>query len=144
MTGKHLPYGCVEVIVKLKEPPLKLYEGEINDRICIRLQPDPHLDLRIDIKCPGFDDSIELATLSHDYPQDRAIDGYEKLLYDAIMGDQTHFVHADEVMESWRIVNDLLCTGESCPIRTYPYLYKPGVWGPSHKTQFITDWDYPA
>ena len=144
MTGKHMPYGCVEVIVKLKEPPLKLYEGEINDRICIRLQPDPHLDLRIDIKSPGFDDSIELATLSHDYPQDRAIDGYEKLLYDAIMGDQTHFVHADEVMESWRIVNDLLCTGESCPIRTYPYLYKPGVWGPSHKTQFITDWDYPA
>ena len=144
MTGKHMPYGCVEVVIKLKEPPLKLYEGEINDRICIRLQPNPHLDLRIDIKSPGFDDSIELATLSHDYPQDRAIDGYEKLLYDAIMGDQTHFVHADEVMESWRIVNDLLCTGESCPIRTYPYLYKPGVWGPTHKTQFITNWDYPA
>ena len=58
---------------------------------------------------------MELATLTHDYPQDRAIDGYEKALYDAINGDQSHFVHADEVMESWRIVDDLLCTGDSFP-----------------------------
>ena len=38
MTGKHMPYGCVEVVIKLKAPPLRLYEGEINDRIVIRLQ----------------------------------------------------------------------------------------------------------
>ena len=37
MTGKHMPYGCVEVVIKLKAPPLRLYEGEINDRIVIRL-----------------------------------------------------------------------------------------------------------
>ena len=143
MTGKKMPYQCVEVVIKLKAPPLKLYEGEINDRIVMRLQPNPHLDIRMDIKSPGLNDSLELATLTHDYPQDRAIDGYEKLLYDAINGDQSHFVHADEVMESWRIVDNLLCTGDSCPIRTAPYLYCGG-WGPEHKTQFITNWDYPA
>ena len=143
MTGKKMPYGCVEVVIKLKAPPLKLYEGEVNDRIVMRLQPNPHLDIRMDIKSPGLNDNLELATLTHDYPQDRAIDGYEKLLYDAINGDQSHFVHADEVMESWRIVDDLLCTGDSCPIRTTPYLYCGG-WGPVHKTQFLTDWDYPA
>ena len=143
MTGKKLPYQCVEVVIKLKAPPLKLYEGEINDRIVMRLQPNPHLDIRMDIKSPGLGDDLELATLTHSYPQDRAIDGYEKLLYDAINADQSHFVHADEVMESWRIVDDLLCTGNSCPIRTAPYLYLGG-WGPQHKTQFITDWDYPA
>ena len=144
MTGKKMPYGCVEVVIKLKEPPLKLYEGEVNDRIVIRLQPNPHLDIRMDIKAPGLNDDLELATLTHAYPQERAIDGYEKLLYDAINNDQSHFVHAEEVMESWRIVDDLLCTGTSCPIRTTPYLYMPGTWGPVHKTQFITDWDYPA
>jgi len=143
MTGKKLPYQCVEVVIKLKAPPLKLYEDEVNDRICMRLQPNPHLDIRMDIKSPGLSDNLEVATLTHAYPQDRAIDGYEKLLYDAISGDQSHFVHAEEVMESWRIVDDLLCTGESCPIRTAPYLYLGG-WGPQHKTQFITDWDYPA
>jgi len=143
MTGKKMPYGCVEVVIKLKEPPLKLYEGEINDRIVIRLQPNPHLDIRMDIKSPGLNDDLELATLTHEYPQDRAIDGYEKLLYDAIQGDQSHFVHADEVMESWRIVDDLLCTGTSCPIRTVPYIYTGG-WGPQYKVERITDWDYPA
>ena len=144
MTGKKMPYGCVEVVIKLKAPPLKLYEGEINDRIVMRLQPDPHLDIRMDIKSPGLDDNLELATLTHSYPQDRAIDGYEKLLYDAINGDQSHFVHSEEVLESWRIVDDLLCTGESCPIRTAPYIYMPGAWGPQYKVERITKWDYPA
>ena len=143
MTGKKMPYGCVEVVIKLKAPPLKLYEGEINDRIVMRLQPNPHLDIRMDIKSPGLGDDLEVATLTHAYPQDRAIDGYEKLLYDAITGDQSHFVHAEEVMESWRIVDDLLCTGDSCPIRTVPYIYKGG-WGPQHKVDFMTNWDYPA
>ena len=101
------------MVIKLKAPPLKLYEGEINDRIVIRLQPNPHLDIRMDIKSPGLGDTLELATLTHAYPEERAVDGYEKLLYDAINGDQSHFVHADEVMESWRIVDDLLCTGDS-------------------------------
>ena len=143
LTGKKMPYGCVEVVIKLKEPPLKLYDGEVKDRIVIRLQPSPHLDISLDIKSPGLNDNLELATLTHEYPQDRAIDGYEILLYDAINGDQSHFVHADEVMESWRIVDDLLCTGSSCPIRTAPYIYTGG-WGPQHKVDFITDWDYPA
>ena len=143
MTGKKLPYQCVEVVIKLKAPPLKLYEGEVNDRIVMRLQPNPHLDIRMDIKSPGLNNDLELATLTHAYPQDRAIDGYEKLLFDAINGDQSHFVHADEVMESWRIVDDLLCTGDRCPIRTTPFIYTGG-WGPQYKVDFITDWDYPA
>ena len=144
LTGKCMPYGCVEVVIKLKEPSLKLYEGEVGDRIVMRLQPNPHLDIRMEIKSPGLNDDLELATLSHDYPQERAIDGYEKLLRDAINGNQSSFVHADEVMESWRIVDDLLCTGDSCPIRTAPFIYHPGTWGPVHKTERITNWDYPA
>ena len=144
MTGKKMPYGCVEVVIKLKAPPLKLYEGEVNDRIVMRLQPNPHLDISMDIKSPGLADDLELATLTHAYPGDRAIDGYEKLLYDAINGDQSHFVHSEEVMESWRIVDDLLCTGEHCQIRTVPYVYTGG-WGPVHKLDHLgIKWDYPA
>ena len=144
MTGKKMPYGCVEVVIKLKEPPLKLYEGEVSDRIVMRLQPNPHLDISLDIKSPGLGDDLEVATLTHSYPEDRAIDGYEKLLHDAIVGDQSHFVHADEVMESWRIVDDLLCEGDQCQIRTAPYVYRPGSWGPMHKTGEVAKWDYPA
>ena len=127
MTGKKLPYQCVEVVIKMKAPPQQLFDGhEYNDRIVMRLQPNPHLDIRIDIKSPGLNDEVETATLTHAYPQDRAIDGYEKLSYDALHSDQSHFVHSEEVMESWRIVEDLLCTGESCPVRTVPYIYTGG------------------
>ena len=143
MTGKKMPYQCVEVIIKLKAPPLGLFEGETPGRIVIRLQPHAHLDIQIDVKSPGLGDSVELATLTHRYPDWLGVDGYEKLLHDAINGDQSHFVHSEEVLESWRIVDDLLCTGESCPIRTVPYIYQPGNWGPSHKVNQIAKWDYP-
>ena len=144
MTGKKMPVGCVEVVIKFKAPPQQLFEGhECNDRIVMRLQPDPHLDMRIDIKSPGLNDMVEPALLQYHYPVEKAIDGYVKLFYDAINEDQSHFVHADEVLESWRIVDDLLCTGDSCRIMTMPYLYNGGVWGPLTKTELITKWDYP-
>ena len=87
---------------------------------------------------------MQEATLTHHYPDENAIDGYERLLFDAINEKQSRFVHSEEVIQSWRIVDELLCKGDSCPIRTTPYIYHPGTWGPEHKTQFITSWDYPA
>ena len=143
MTGKKMPYQCVEVIIKLKSPPLSYFGQETSDRIVIRLQPCAHLDIRIDMKSPGLNDNIEPATLTHRYPDWLGVDGYEKLFFDAINGDQSHFVHSEEVLESWRIVDDLICTGDNCRVRSAPYLYHDGQWGPTHKTQFITDWDYP-
>ena len=143
LTGKKMPYQCVEVVIKLKAPPLSLFEGETDNRIVMRLQPHAHLDIRIDVKSPGLGDNVEEATLTHRYPDWLGVDGYEKLLYDAINNDQSHFVHSEEVLESWRIVDDLLCTGQTCPVRTAPYVYKEGQWGPVHKTYHITDWDYP-
>ena len=145
MSGKKMPYACVEVVVKLKAPPQQLFDGhEYNDRIVMRLQPHPHFDIRIDMKAPGFKNDVETATLTHRYPDWLGVDGYEKLFYDALHNDQSNFVHSEEVLESWRIVDDLLCTGNNCPIRTTPYVYMPGGWGPWHKTQLITNWDYPA
>ncbi len=145
MTGKKMPYQCVEVVVKLKSPPQQLFSGhEYNDRIVMRLQPHPHFDIRIDMKAPGFKNDVETATLTHRYPDWLGVDGYEKLLYDAIQGNQSNFVHSEEVLESWRIVDDLLCTGDKCPIMTIPYLYSYGSWGPQQKTDSITNWDYPA
>ena len=68
MSGKKMPYQCVEVVIKLKDPPLNLFEGETNDRIVMRLQPNAHLDVRIDVKSPGLNDDVEEATLTHRYP----------------------------------------------------------------------------
>ena len=145
LSGKKMPYACVEVIIKLKAPPQTLFDGhKCNDRIVMRLQPHPHLDIRIDMKTPGFGDDVETATLTHRYPDWLGVDGYEKLLYDALHDDQSHFVHSEEVLESWRIVDDLLCVGSECRVRTEPYIYFENTWGPDYKTELITKWDYPA
>jgi len=144
MTGKKMPYQCVEVVIKLKAPPVGLFEGETPGRIVMRLQPHAHLDIQIDVKSPGMSEDVEKATLTHRYPDWLGVDGYEKLLFDAINADQSHFVHSEEVTESWRIVDDLLCTGDHCAVRTAPYLYHEGHWGPWHKVDQITKWDYPA
>ena len=77
MTGKKMPYQCVEVVVKLKAPPVGLFEGETPGRIVMRLQPHAHLDIQIDVKSPGMSEEVELATLTHRYPDWLGVDGYE-------------------------------------------------------------------
>ena len=90
----------MSVVVKLKAPPQQLFDGhEYNDRIVMCLQPHPHFDIRIDMKAPGFKNDVETATLTHRYP-DCCVDGYEKLLFDALHNDQSHFVHSEEALES--------------------------------------------
>ena len=60
MTGKKMPYQCVEVVIKLKAPPVGLFEGETPGRIVMRLQPHFHLDIQIDVKSPGMSEEVEL------------------------------------------------------------------------------------
>jgi len=143
LTGKKLPLRCCEVVIKLRQPTLQLFPGHTHsDRIVIRLQPDPHFDIRIDIKSPGMENKVQHATLTNNYPVDGASEGYSKLLYEALMDDQSNFVHSEEVLESWRIVADLLCVGEHCPVRTAPYPYLEGEWGPVEVNE-LTHWDFP-
>ena len=66
MTGKKMPYQCVEVVIKLKSPPLQLYDGETKDRIVMRFASNPHLDIRMDIKSPG---NIRSIGTRHSHPQ---------------------------------------------------------------------------
>ena len=144
LTGKKMPYQCAEVVLKLKQPPLHLFEGhQYADKIIIRIQPDPSLTISIDIKSPGLMNTVETALLTHCYPADGQGGGYVKLLYDAINGDQSHFVHSEEVLESWRIVDDLLCQGEHCRIDNTPEPYFGGTWGPD-KHKNVTEWEYPT
>ena len=52
-------------------------------------------------------------------------EAYETLLLDVVEGDQTLFVRADEVEESWRLYQPLLAAG--LPVHPYP----AGSWGPA-------------
>ena len=78
---------------------------QTTDRIDMRLQPNPHLDIRMDIKSPGFIRSIGTR---HSHPQlsrrkDLSMDMRNSFMMLYLVINHT-FVHSEEVIESWRIV----------------------------------------
>ena len=57
------------------------------------------------------------------------MDAYERVLHDALVGDQTLFAREDYIEEAWRIVDPVL-KGDT-PVHEY----EPGTWGPSEASQ---------
>lgn len=141
--GKRLPKRFSEVKVQFKVPPLQLFdrvdadlpqspEGEVcNLRpnvLTLSLQPREALSLSFGVKVPGGGMTMAPAELAFDY-RDRfgasTTPAYERLLLDAIQGDPTLFLRADEVEASWRFADHVRASWAS-DIREYP----AGTWGP--------------
>jgi len=57
-------------------------------------------------------------------------DAYETLLLDAIRGDATLFMRADQVEEAWKVVDPVLRAWEGSPPAEFPN-YAAGTWGPA-------------
>jgi glucose-6-phosphate 1-dehydrogenase len=56
--------------------------------------------------------------------------GYERLLFDCMIGDATLFQRADMVEAGWSIVTPLLDVWNAIPARNFPN-YAAGAWGPA-------------
>ena len=63
-------------------------------------------------------------------------DGYETLLLDAMLGDPSLFVRADEVEESWRVYDAILTS----PPPLVPYA--AGTWGPDAAARLVEEWGH--
>jgi glucose-6-phosphate 1-dehydrogenase len=68
-------------------------------------------------------------------PSDKAT-GYERLLYDAMIGDTTLYHRADMVEAAWRIATPILDVWGSIPPRDFPN-YAAGSWGPNAAEDLI-------
>jgi glucose-6-phosphate 1-dehydrogenase len=123
--GKKMPVTATEVFVKLRKPPLSRsgYEGRNYYRF--RLGPDIELSLGARVKQPGplmAPMPVELSAVK--YSTSDEMEAYERLLTDAMKGDQLLFVRQDAVEAAWSIVDPIL--GDCCPVENY----EPGTWGP--------------
>ncbi|MGH9045878.1 MAG: glucose-6-phosphate dehydrogenase, partial [Acidimicrobiales bacterium] len=58
---------------------------------------------------------------------DTGMDGYTRLLFDAMNGDPTLFIRTDEVEQAWRIVDPYL---EAWAEPGGLHFYNAGTWGP--------------
>ena len=132
-TGKRLGKTLSQIAVRLRSTPAALFDvlgdgarHETADTLIITLQPDAGFFLHFDVKVPGSPFRTARIPLGFRYDErfPPMPEAYETLLLDVLEGDQTLFVHADEVEESWRLYTPALeDTGELHP-------YPAGSWGP--------------
>ncbi|MHB8853562.1 MAG: glucose-6-phosphate dehydrogenase, partial [Ignavibacteriaceae bacterium] len=61
---------------------------------------------------------------------------YQWLLFDAMKGDQTLFLHADWIYKAWNIIDPVIKKWETKPWLKLPN-YTPGSWGPEEARKLI-------
>jgi glucose-6-phosphate 1-dehydrogenase len=101
-----------------------------NNYFRFRLGPDLSLSLGARVKCPGTSmqslgatTGVELSAVNEKSSDED--EAYERLLTDAMHGDQLLFVRQDAVEAAWTIVEPIL--GDVTPV----HMYEPGTWGPA-------------
>ena len=132
--GKRLPVTATEVYVKLRKPPLSKMGGDGRNYFRFRLGPDIELSLGGRVKRPGplmVPMPVELSAVHYNTSDE--MEAYERLLTDAMKGDQELFVRQDAVEAAWAIVEPIL--GDCCPTE----MYEPGTWGPPDARELAAD-----
>lgn len=159
--GKRMPERYTEVKVQFHKPPIQLFNqlgqaalgteaaaamARENSHarpnvLTLRIQPEESIELSFGVKQPGNSMDMTPATLNFDYRDHfggTSPDAYERLLADALLGDQTLFLRGDEIEASWDYADavraDWLSSG-GLPILTYP----AGSWGPPESESLFGD-----
>jgi glucose-6-phosphate 1-dehydrogenase len=142
-TGKRLPKRVTEVAMQFhRVPHLPFHADQVKDlepdALVLRIQPDEGITLRFGAKVPG--QAFRVRSVSMDFFYGAAFleetpEAYERLLLDALIGDATLFIRADEVEQAWRIVDPLLQAWENdeAPLARY----ESGTWGPEEADRLI-------
>jgi glucose-6-phosphate 1-dehydrogenase len=135
-TGKRMAQRLTEVVVKFRRPPVWMFKplgspDVHRNTLRLTIQPDEGFALYFHVKMPGKPLQLERLPLDfcyseryHDIPE-----AYWTLLLDVIEGDQTLFVHADEVEAAWQLYTPLL--DNTLAIAQYA----AGTWGPKESDE---------
>jgi len=138
--GKELPVECTEVRVELHRPPQRVFadfEPMPHDNNYFRFQLDPRIVIGLGARAKASGDGflgedVELH-LCNDHPGEAS--AYERLLDDAMLGEQLLFAREDGVEESWRVVDRVLT--DHAPVLPYA----KHTWGPAQQDTLIDDID---
>ena len=133
-SGKRMPKRATEIAITFRRLPHALFgEGAgTTNVLIIRVQPEEGIALRFAAKVPG--ERYRPRTVSMDFRYGAAFGGstpeaYERLLLDALRGDQTLFTRKDEVEAAWKLVGGILQVTEASDFPP-PAPYEAGTWGP--------------
>jgi glucose-6-phosphate 1-dehydrogenase len=142
-TGKRLTRRYSEIVIEYKKLPFSLFTNDPNElinKLVIRLQPEETISLHTLNKRPGLTrelrlQPVELHLTDESQNKGDSYDAYERLLLDAINGDQTLFMRRDEVETAWRWTDSIIEAWEesATPIKHY----NSGTMGPNAATALI-------
>lgn len=142
-TGKALDHTVTEAVVEFLRPPRLLFSGAETapgpNRIHFQSKPSDSIVISMQSKRPGPQIVSESVEFDIDYGEHRAEaqDAYERLLGDALRGEQALFARVDGVMEAWRIVTPVL----ESPLQSFSY--EPGSPGPVEADALVgDDWEW--
>ncbi len=120
-TGKCLPTRTTEIVIQFKALPHSIFGAEAQaNRLVIRLQPDEDISLTIMNKSPGLTAAgMHLQPLDLSLSLTKAFDdngekaprrriAYERLILDALHGNNAQFVRRDEVEAAWTWVDGII------------------------------------
>ena len=141
-TGKALAARDTEVVIQFRDVPLHLLkDAEMHDlppnRLVLQIQPDEGIRWELGVKVPG--PKVEAAPVTMAFRYADAFDlghrtGYETLLYDVLVGDQTLFQRADQIEAGWRAVQPVL---DAWAKEGAPEAYAAGSDGPEGAEQLL-------
>ncbi len=119
-TGKGLRDKTSKILVTFKNE-----DPECGPNILtFRIQPREGITMSLQAKRPGLDKDTETVEMEFDYEKSygNTTEAYERVIIDAIRADQSLFASADEVLSSWRIMENVLTSWQknSHDLRIYP------------------------
>ncbi|HEX8247465.1 MAG TPA: glucose-6-phosphate dehydrogenase [Pyrinomonadaceae bacterium] len=143
-TGKRLPAKHSDIVIQFKKAPFILFrdtsiERLTTNRIVLHIQPDEGITLHFGAKIPGPVVNMGAVDMDFNYLEhfgETGSTGYERLLFDCMIGDATLFQRADMVEASWQIVSPVLDVWHAIPARTFPN-YQAGTWGPKEADELL-------
>jgi glucose-6-phosphate 1-dehydrogenase len=141
--GKNLPVTCTEVMARLRCPPNTGLMEPDTPQNYIRFRVSPEITIAMAVSVmrhhgTGPREEVELVACHHPRPEE--MEPYERVLTDAMAGDQTLFARQDYVEEAWRIVDPILKA--PAPVT----VYEPHTWGPQNIGENLVPpggWDDP-
>jgi glucose-6-phosphate 1-dehydrogenase len=136
-TGKRLATRHTDIVIQFKQAPFMLFRetsiGHLTtNRLVLHIQPDEGITLHFGAKIPGM--SVQMGAVDMDFHYADHFGrspstGYERLLHDCMLGDQTLFQRADMIELAWEIIQPILDVWKALPPRDFPN-YPAGSWGP--------------
>jgi glucose-6-phosphate 1-dehydrogenase len=149
-TGKRLARRYTEIAIRFKPAPYAPFENTDVDTLppnwlVLHIQPDEGISLGFEVKRPGPVVDLAAVRMAFRYrdwfPREPNV-GYETLIYDVMLGDQTLFNRADMVEETWRVVQPVLDAWAAESPRQFPN-YASGSDGP-HAADALLRHDHRA